>query len=633
MHKSTATRRVDAPAASPLANGILQRQCACATQTASAGECAQCAKRRGSLQRKLAIGASNDPLEREADQLADRIVAAPPNCASATAPAQLQRSTAQAGGGADAAPASVERVLAGSGRALEPVVQQDMAQRFGHDFSHVRVHSGIDAAQSAREVDALAYTAGHHIAFAAGRFAPHTNEGRRLLAHELTHVVQQSGAGGAPPLVQRDTAGGGSTEFKDTVRTLHQPASGPGIVEGTVERRETAPASGARPAEVISWGRMAIRFDPSDCSVTIPLSYKFVQAATGPDDPPAATAVPPLAANAFNRIKTDTLAAVNSGLNGWFNVRLAGAKCPAGCGDRPLPIRVVAREDSAHPDVTITVVNRAGRADSGTIYAKSWDKSTAVHEGGHQVLGLGDEYLETDERLRAVSPQWFRPERVRRDYSAMGPGQHSRFAMFHERHFNGVKVFLEQAFPGCVATLSAQARPVMLDFRFTVGAGHATLSGIAGGYFSLGLGIGIPLDRLRRWEFMLGPQFNTIWASGPPFVSAFLLGARLGLEGSTGAAGHGLTAGAFGEVGHGWFSSSGASPGGTSAKSAYGELGASAGYRTPLLEDSMRFDIRVEGALGTTLGAAGVIGMPPDIAADPARSRWFRLGLVLGTQF
>src|SRR5271165_6780790 len=65
--------------------------------------------------------------------------------------------------------------------------------RFGHDFSRVRVHVGAAAERSALDVNAQAYTVGDDIVFGAGRFAPGTLEGRRLLAHELTHVVQQSG--------------------------------------------------------------------------------------------------------------------------------------------------------------------------------------------------------------------------------------------------------------------------------------------------------------------------------------------------------------------------------------------------------------------------------------------------------
>src|SRR5262249_12447155 len=90
-------------------------------------------------------------------------------------------------------PTCVERTLAGPGRPLEPTLQQDMEQRFGNDFSQVRVHSGAAAERSAREVQANAYTVGPNIVFGAGQFAPHSHEVRRSIAHELTHVVQQSG--------------------------------------------------------------------------------------------------------------------------------------------------------------------------------------------------------------------------------------------------------------------------------------------------------------------------------------------------------------------------------------------------------------------------------------------------------
>ncbi len=72
-----------------------------------------------------------------------------------------------------------------------------MERRFGHDFSRVRVHTDAAAEQSARDVNAHAYTVGTDIVFGAGRYAPGSGEGRRLLAHELTHVVQQSGGAAA----------------------------------------------------------------------------------------------------------------------------------------------------------------------------------------------------------------------------------------------------------------------------------------------------------------------------------------------------------------------------------------------------------------------------------------------------
>jgi outer membrane protein OmpA-like peptidoglycan-associated protein len=144
------------------------------------------------LQRKLMIGASNDPLEVEADRVADQVMAGQEHSAESGSALRIQRFTGQAGGQMDRAPASVERVLASSGRPLEPALRQDMEQRFGHDFSRVRLHTGGVPEQSARDVNALAYTVGHSVVFGAGRFAPETASGRRLIAHELTHVVQQN---------------------------------------------------------------------------------------------------------------------------------------------------------------------------------------------------------------------------------------------------------------------------------------------------------------------------------------------------------------------------------------------------------------------------------------------------------
>jgi hypothetical protein len=71
-----------------------------------------------------------------------------------------------------------------------------MEPRFGHDFSQVRVHTDSKAAESAAAVNALAYTVGRHVAFGSGGYAPNTNAGRRLMAHELSHTVQQQSGGG-----------------------------------------------------------------------------------------------------------------------------------------------------------------------------------------------------------------------------------------------------------------------------------------------------------------------------------------------------------------------------------------------------------------------------------------------------
>ena len=137
------------PAAfSVVPTGLLQRKCACGGAPGVDGECTACRKKR------------------------------------------LQR---QPAGQADPAgvPPIVHEVLRSPGQPLDPATRAFMEPRFGHDFGAVRVHTDARAAQSAQSVNALAYTVGRDLVFDAGQYAPHTREGKSLMAHELTHVVQQ----------------------------------------------------------------------------------------------------------------------------------------------------------------------------------------------------------------------------------------------------------------------------------------------------------------------------------------------------------------------------------------------------------------------------------------------------------
>jgi Domain of unknown function (DUF4157) len=193
------------------------------------------------LQPQLTIGASNDPLELEADHVADQMLGVSTHLGIRKAPLQIRRSAAQPTGHADAAPASVDRVLAGPGSPLDrtlrrerrtsrtrfpsigtrrpntnatrrlrllrghpssPLIRSSARVRSAKCLSRVRVHSGEAAEQSARDVNANAYTVGQNIVFGAGRFAPASQTGRRLLAHELAHVLQQSSL---PPPRDRET--------------------------------------------------------------------------------------------------------------------------------------------------------------------------------------------------------------------------------------------------------------------------------------------------------------------------------------------------------------------------------------------------------------------------------------------
>lgn len=90
-------------------------------------------------------------------------------------------------------PPIVHDVLRSPGQPLDSETRAYMEPRFGQDFSGVRVHADAKAAESARAVNAYAYTVGREVVFGPHQYAPQSSEGRRLVAHELTHVVQQSG--------------------------------------------------------------------------------------------------------------------------------------------------------------------------------------------------------------------------------------------------------------------------------------------------------------------------------------------------------------------------------------------------------------------------------------------------------
>lgn len=177
----------------PVPSGLLQRKCACGNH-AMGGGCEECRKRkRSGLQPKLQVNQPGDFYEQEADRIADQVMGASTHPIVGGATPRVQRLLGPPTGQMDdTAPASVDQALASLGRPLEPMLRQDMEQRFGYDFSRVRVHSGAAAEQSVRDVNANAYTVGSDMVFRADRFTPGTHEGRRLIAHELAHVVQQS---------------------------------------------------------------------------------------------------------------------------------------------------------------------------------------------------------------------------------------------------------------------------------------------------------------------------------------------------------------------------------------------------------------------------------------------------------
>jgi hypothetical protein len=112
------------------------------------------------------------------------------------------------------APPIVHEVLRSPGQPLDPATRAFMEPQFGHDFGRVRVYTDSEADRSARALNARAYTVGSQVVFAAGSYAPATPDGRRLLAHELTHVQQQ--LGGRSNVIQRQPASGSTIDEKVT---------------------------------------------------------------------------------------------------------------------------------------------------------------------------------------------------------------------------------------------------------------------------------------------------------------------------------------------------------------------------------------------------------------------------------
>jgi uncharacterized protein DUF4157/protein-glutamine gamma-glutamyltransferase-like protein len=197
-HGNQGPRRMPGPfgsaplATSLSATGVLQRKCACGAPAEPVGECAECKAKRDVQPKGLAINETGDPLEHEADRVAEQVMRMP----QPQAPARIahepvvQRSAAQQPA-IGAVPPVVRDVLRSAGQPLDADTRAFMEPRFGFDFSRVRIHADGQAAEAARAVHARAFTLGRDVVFATGRHAPATVAGRQLLAHELTHVVQQ----------------------------------------------------------------------------------------------------------------------------------------------------------------------------------------------------------------------------------------------------------------------------------------------------------------------------------------------------------------------------------------------------------------------------------------------------------
>lgn len=257
----------------------LQRNSLTSHTSAERPHTSAAAARLGTIQHKLLLGATNDPLEREADHVADRImrssdrvpavqrrcacggVAGPDGeCAECAGRRKaLQRSPAGSSvptamalkptGPIDTLGQAESKVNAvGGGRPLSQRDRVSFEHHLGVDLSGVRVHDDAAADDAARAVGAVAYARGSDLVFRRGTFAPETASGRRLLAHELAHVVQQGAAVGPA-----DVAGSGPGQL------LQRAVDEDGKEAGPARASESPPATpDVPPDEAARIGREAL---------------------------------------------------------------------------------------------------------------------------------------------------------------------------------------------------------------------------------------------------------------------------------------------------------------------------------------------------------------------------------------
>lgn len=217
MSRAEVVQTVNAGPSSSVSGIVLPRKCACGASAGLSGECEGCKKNKllgKPQQKKLAISEPGDVYEQEADRVTDRVMRMSPSDVNTkqngamTLPL-VQRRTSNGGVGLSEAPAIVQDVLNSAGQPLDATTRAFFEPRFGHDFSHVRVHTNGEAQQSARAVNAHAYTVGQNIVFGQGRFITGNPFDQSLLAHELAHVAQQGQVNTSPmPVVLRKESAG-----------------------------------------------------------------------------------------------------------------------------------------------------------------------------------------------------------------------------------------------------------------------------------------------------------------------------------------------------------------------------------------------------------------------------------------
>ena len=180
------------------------------------------------IQAKLHLSQANDPFEQEAQRVADELIFRENSQVQQQSPIAIQRRSSSQSDSSNEITSATEasiNALGGKGTSLSSEVRSFFEPKFGLDFSNVRVHTDASANSLAQSINARAFTKGNDIVFNSGEYAPNTTEGKKLLGHELTHVVQQNSANN---VVYRDSPGRSSQE-EPKVEKKQKSIDGPSL--------------------------------------------------------------------------------------------------------------------------------------------------------------------------------------------------------------------------------------------------------------------------------------------------------------------------------------------------------------------------------------------------------------------
>jgi hypothetical protein len=431
------------------------------------------------VQAKLTVSKPGDQHEQEADRMADAVMRMPAGgvgvqrmCTDCEAESKVSRAAQgeRAPEVSDGASASIG-AMRGVGSELPAATRDSFEPRFGADFSKVRVHTDARAADTADALDAKAFTVGNDVAFARGEFAPHSVEGQKLLAHELTHVVQQNGGGATvhrdPKKKKDDPAGkrrpaGGATAYN----TISMRFNGTELIvfgDGKEVRRYDA--SSGRPV-------MVSEQDARQCGGDVTIDTYMSPMFTGIKDhgpiPEGVFSFDPSRIQDFTEDETSSL--LWGGIWGKHSVKVQGQNMhPGDWGAGRVALRPIRMEDGP--------CGNARARDAFFLHG-------GMLRGSAGCIDVGDRFPELSKFLSGFG----KPVRVEVKYEGRTPrvgfwtGLAGTFAYHHGRHFHhGPSVGVGSEFGG------GEAPKLLLS------AEYQAMLAWAGGALSAGLHVDIPM--------------------------------------------------------------------------------------------------------------------------------------------